>query len=173
MTKEQRIQVYALASLYKFKKESVGRGTLYNKCIIIKTLIVHSGGSRAPVLMKGKKTVIPHHTVLARFVRDCVEAPHSMKELYLNLGEEGALPPRIAHAYTTMNTMGMGGMEIGMGMGGKGSRFVAENASPLDSSNRGHLMLRLMGWDGGGLGMSNDLSSLVFVFFTLSFLFCS
>lgn len=35
LTKEQRIQVYALASLYKFKKNSVGKGTKESTSIII------------------------------------------------------------------------------------------------------------------------------------------
>lgn len=112
--------------------------------------------------MKGRKTVIPHHTLLARFVRDCVEAPHSLKALYLNLGHEGALPPRLVHAYHLHNSNNTNNNNNnGNNERERGTKYVAENATPLDAANKGHAMLKLMGWTGGGLGISLFFSLLL------------
>eukprot|EP00026_Physarum_polycephalum_P003112 Phypoly_transcript_03121.p1 GENE.Phypoly_transcript_03121~~Phypoly_transcript_03121.p1 ORF type:complete len:794 (-),score=150.92 Phypoly_transcript_03121:98-2479(-) len=142
MTKEQRIQVYSLASLYNFKKDSVGKG-----------------GNRSPVLSKNKKTAIPHCKVLAQFLRDCVETPKSLKALYLDMDENGAPPPavQLAAKWDRDREREREGLGSSSGRGGeRPARFVGENANPVGHDNIGNRMLRGMGWSGGGLGARGE-----------------
>lgn len=151
MTKEQRIQVYSLATLYNFKKESVGKG---KSEIYLLATNSSPGGNRSPVLLKSKRTSIPHCRVLAQFIRDCVESPNSLKALYLDLDENGLPPPAVRLATKLDRERERDRERDGIGSGRERARFVGENANPVGFDNIGNKMLRGMGWTGGGLGMS-------------------
>jgi len=131
MTKQQRVQVYALASLFKFKKDSAGKGK-----------------NRSPVLLKCKQSATPHRTILARFVQDCAESPEEMRTLYLLDSSEGRPPPRTI-AIQKWDEATSGGVY-------RPVKFVGENAMPVGENNIGNKMLRCMGWTGGGLGANGQ-----------------
>jgi len=135
MTKQQRIQVYALASLFKFKKDSEGKGR-----------------NRSPVLLKCKQSATPHRTILARFVQDCAENPNELKTLYLLDSSSSAQglhrpPPR---------TIAIQKWEANSEVYRLAAKFVGENAQPVGEDNIGNKMLRCMGWTGGGLGSNGQ-----------------
>jgi len=130
MSKEQRVQVYSLASLYKFKKESTGKG---NRIV--------------PVLLKSKHSATPHKSILAQFVRDCAEKPYDTKSLYLDSdGERRIAIDKWDRTERGKTVPDFDGKKVGP------VKFVGEHARPVGEDNLGNRMLRGMGWTGGGLG---------------------
>jgi len=119
-------QIYDVASLFKLKKDNFGQGKKIT-----------------PIFFKSNKSTTPTHFILAKYLQLIVDHPQNNK---LKDIEKEISPIKNNNNNNHQDKRDKDQRD----------KYVAQHAKPVGEDNIGNIILRNMGWTGGGLGAKGE-----------------